>query len=59
MYFVSMMSEQLLQCVCNAGPSGKFNLVLSHCLRGLAPWCLSSQGSVLLIALKELHRFLR
>lgn len=48
------MTEQLFQCcVCNDVPLGKLNLVLSHCLTGLAPWCLSSHGSVLLIALKE------
>lgn len=54
MYFVGMMTEQLFQCcVCNGVLLGKLNLVLSHCLTGLAPWCLSSHGSILLITLKE------
>lgn len=48
------MTEQLFGCcVCHDVPLGKLNLVLNHYLTGLAPWCLSSHGSALLITLKE------
>lgn len=38
--------------VCNDVPLGNFNSVLGHCLTSLTPWCLSSNGSVLLVMLE-------